>query len=192
VIKRTLVAFTCLLGLAGNLFGQRKVISLWNGKVPGAIHRTNYQQTVDSADNWIKMRFVTEPTLDVYPAPANRATGTAVIVCPGGSYWGLAIAHEGAVVAQWLNRLGITAFVLKYRLPHDAIMVDKTVGPMQDGQRAIRLVRQRAKEWGIHPGKIGIMGFSAGGHLASTLSTHFKEKVYEPADTTDARPDFHC
>lgn len=190
IVKRTIFAFACLIGLANNLLGQSKVIDIWNGKVPGAIHKNDYQQTIDSADNWIKMRFVTEPTLHMYPAPAENATGTAVIICPGGSYWGLAISHEGAAVARWLNSLGITAFVLNYRLPHDDIMVDKSVGPLQDAQKAIRLVRQHAKEWGIHSDKIGIMGFSAGGHLASTLSTHFNEKVYEPSDVTSARPDF--
>ena len=179
-----------MIGIASDLVGQSKVIDLWNGKVPGAIHKSDYQQTVDSADNWVKMRFVTKPTLDMYLAPVEKATGTAVIICPGGSYWGLAIGHEGAAVARWLNGLGITAFVLKYRLPNDAIMIDKSVGPMQDAQKAIRLVRQHAKEWGIHSDKIGIMGFSAGGHLASTLSTHFNEKVYEAVDATSARPDF--
>ena len=189
-IIRSILAFTCLIGLMGNLFGQSKVINLWNGKVPGAINNPDYQPTVDSADNWIKMRCLTNPTLDMYPAPSEKTTGAAVIICPGGGYWGLAVAHEGTDVARWLNSLGMTAFVLKYRLPNDDIMVDKSVGPMQDGQEAIRLVKRHAKEWSIDPGKIGILGFSAGGHLASTLSTHYNENVYEPVDTTSARPDF--
>jgi acetyl esterase/lipase len=136
------------------------------------------------------MRFVTNPSLDMYPAPVGKANGTAVIICPGGAYWGLAIDHEGAQIARWLNGLGITAFVLKYRLPDNSIMENKSIGPMQDGQRAIRIVRSHAKEWGINPDKIGIMGFSAGGHLAATLSTHFNEKAYQPEDSTSARPDF--
>ncbi|WP_100615360.1 alpha/beta hydrolase [Confluentibacter citreus] len=191
-IKSTkeVLTFICLIIVSGNFFGQSKVIDLWNGKVPGAIINTEYKQIVDSADNWTKMRFVTNPTLDMYPAPKEMATGTAVIICPGGGYWGLAIDHEGVQVAKWLNGLGITAFVLKYRLPNDALMVDKSLGPMQDGQEAIRSVRRIAKEWGIDSTKIGIMGFSAGGHLASTLSTHFNEKVYEVTDSTSARPDF--
>lgn len=184
------LVFICLLAFSGNLSGQSKVIDLWNGKVPGAIDNSNFHQTVDSADNWIKMRFVTNPTLDMYPAPVEKATGTAVIICPGGGYWGLAISHEGAAVAQWLNSMGITAFVLKYRLPDEAIMKNKSIGPLQDGQEAIRIVRRHAREWGINPDRIGIMGFSAGGHLASTLSTHFNEKVYDATDTTSARPDF--
>ena len=189
-LKQTMLALICLIIVTGNLSGQSKVIDLWNGKVPGEIHNAGFRETVDSADNWIKMRFVTDPRLDMYPAPAEKATGTAVIICPGGGYQALAIEHEGGQVAKWLNSLGITAFVLKYRLPDSSIMVNKSIGPMQDGQRAIRIVRRHAKEWGINPGKIGIMGFSAGGHLASTLSTHFNEKVYEPGDSTSARPDF--
>jgi len=189
-MKQTLLAFACLVALEGSLSAQTRTINLWDGKVPGAIPNATYQQTVDSADNWIKMRFVTDPSLDMYPASADLANGTAVIICPGGAYWGLAIAHEGVQVAEWLNSLGITAFVLKYRLPDESIMKDKSIGPMQDGQEAIRTVRRHAKEWGIDPGKIGIMGFSAGGHLASTLSTHFDERVYETSDTTSARPNF--
>jgi acetyl esterase/lipase len=188
--KQTVLAFICLIIVNANLNGQSKVINLWNGKIPGAIRNDKFKQTVDSADNWIKMRFVTDPSLDMYPASPEKATGTAVIICPGGAYWGIAIEHEGAQVAKWLNNLGITAFVLKYRLPDNSIMENTTIGPMQDGQRAIRVVRGHAKEWGIDPYKIGIMGFSAGGHLASTLSTHFNEKVYQPEDSTSARPDF--
>lgn len=189
-LKSLILIVICQIAIVANTFGQSKIIDLWNGKVPGAIINTEYKQIVDSTNNWTKMRFVTNPTLDMYPAPKETATGTAVIICPGGGYWGLAIDHEGAQVAKWLNSLGVTAFVLKYRLPNDALMVDTSVGPMQDGQEAIRNVRSNAKEWGINPDKIGIMGFSAGGHLASTLSTHFNEKVYEVSDSISARPDF--
>lgn len=190
VLKRTMLSLVCVMAVVGNLLGQPKVIDIWKGKVPGSIQNNSFKQTVDSADNWIKMRFVTNPTLDMYPAPVKTSTGTAVIICPGGGYWGLAIEHEGAQIAKWLNGLGITAFVLKSRLPDNSIMVNKSVGPMQDGQEAIRVVRRHAREWNINPAKIGIMGFSAGGHLASTLSTHFNDKVYEPEDSTSARPDF--
>jgi len=175
---------------SGSLSGQTKVIDIWQGKVPGAIKKPGFKPIIDSSNNWIKMRNITDPVLDMYPAPAGKANGTAVIICPGGGYWALAISHEGSKIAEWLNSMGITAFVLKYRLPDNSIMTDKSIGPMQDGQEAIRIVRRQAKEWGINPNKIGIMGFSAGGHLASTLSTHFLEKVYEPADSTSARPDF--
>ncbi len=189
-MKKTILITICVITIVGNLFGQSKVIDLWDGKVPGAILNDKFKQSVDSSAGWIAMRSVINPCLDMYPAPSEKATGAAVVICPGGAYGGLAVKHEGSQVAKWLNSLGITAFVLKYRLPDDSIMKNKSIGPMQDGQQAIRIVRRHAKEWGINPDKIGIMGFSAGGHLASTLSTHFKEKVYDPEDSTSARPDF--
>lgn len=189
-LKRVGIVMFFMLMVFGNSFSQSKVIELWNGKVPGAIHNDKYKQTIDTASGWVDKHSIINPYLDVYPASKEKSNGTAVIICPGGAYAGMAVKHEGSQMAKWLNGLGITAFVLKYRLPDDNIMANKSIGPMQDGQRAIRIVRNRAKEWGIDPKKIGIMGFSAGGHLASTLSTHFNEKVYEPQDTTSARPDF--
>lgn len=185
-----LLPFVWFVAFAGITSGQSAVIDIWHGKVPGAIINPSVKQLVDSGDNWIKMRHVINPTLDMYPAPAGKSNGTAVIICPGGAYWGLAISHEGSQVAAWFNSIGVTAFVLKYRLPDNLIMIDTKVAPMQDGQEAIRIVRRHAKEWNINPDKIGIMGFSAGGHLASTLSTHFLEKVYDVQDSTSARPDF--
>jgi len=190
-IVRVKVAVCTILGFyvgGGNLCAQSKIIKLWEDKVPGAISNGNSKQTTETSNTWIT--FVAQPTLDVYPAPADKATGTGVVICPGGSYAGLAIGHEGAQVAKWFNSLGITAFVLKYRLPNSALMENKAIGPLQDGQQAIRIVRHRAKEWHINPNKIGIMGFSAGGHLASTVSTHFNENVYPSSDSTSVRPDF--
>jgi acetyl esterase/lipase len=169
---------------------QVQVLNVWTGKIPGSIENKDYREVTDSGDNWVKTRGITAPTLDYYPASKGEGKNTAVIICPGGGYWGLAIQHEGEQVARWFNGFGISAFVLKYRLPDTAIMMNKSIGPMEDGQEAIRLVRRHAEEWNIDPGKIGIMGFSAGGHLASTLSTHFNEKVYESSDNTSARPDF--
>ncbi|HLP04232.1 MAG TPA: alpha/beta hydrolase [Paludibacter sp.] len=189
-LKQIVLAFMCLVTIGGSLSAQTSVIDLWNGKIPGAKYCGQFKQMVDTAAGWVDKHSIVNPCLYFYPAPEAKATGTAVIICPGGAYGGLAIKHEGEQVAKWLNSLGISAFVLKYRLPDDSIMENKTIGPMQDGQRAIRLVRSHAKEWGINPAKIGIMGFSAGGHLASTLSTHYNEKVYESDDLTSARPDF--
>jgi len=188
--SKKILAILALTLFSNLAVGQSQTIDLWNGKVPGSIAAVNYKQFVDTSDNWTRMERVSDPVLDFYPAASEKANGTAVIICPGGGYQVLAISHEGEQVARWLNSLGISAFVLKYRLPSSAIMVDKSIGPMQDGQRAIRIVRRHAQEWGIDPKKIGIMGFSAGGHLASTLSTHFDEKSYDPKDSTSARPDF--
>lgn len=187
--KVALTALICFLLNFVNLFGQSKEIDIWNGKVPGSIPNPGYRQIVDSAI-WIKIRFVANPSIQVYPAPAGKNTGAAVVVCPGGGYYGISFINEGIKVAEWLNSLGVSAFVLHYRLPDDAIMKNKSIAPLQDGQEAIRIVRRHAGEWGINPHKIGIMGFSAGGHLASTISTHFDEKVYQPMDSTSARPDF--
>lgn len=188
-MKQIVLTFFCLIIISGTLFSQNKIIEVWNGKVPGSIPKSDYKQIIDSA-YWIKIRHIAEPTIQVYLAPANKNTGTAVVVCPGGGYYGVSYVSEGIEVAKWLNQLGITAIVLHYRLPDDAIMENKSIAPLQDGQEAMRIVRRNAKEWGIDPHKIGIMGFSAGGHLASTVSTHFDEKVYEPKDLTSARPDF--
>ena len=173
-----------------SISAQTKVIDIWNGKIPNSIYNPGVKTVIDSADNWIKMKNVTNPTLEMYPAEKNNANGTAVIICPGGAYSVLAIIHEGSQVAKWLNTIGITAFVLNYRLPDAAIMKDKSIAPLQDAQEAMRIVRLHAKEWNINPNKIGIMGFSAGGHVASTLATHFNDKVYQSKDSVSARPNF--
>ncbi len=131
-----------------------------------------------------------KPTLTIYLPEREKATGAAVVICPGGGYWTTAMDHEGHQIGRWLNELGIAGFIVDYRhrgrgYGHPA--------PIQDAQRAIRTVRSRAEEFGIEPNKIGIIGFSAGGHLASTAGTHFDEKFYEPVDEIDkasARPDF--
>jgi len=127
------------------------------------------------------------PTLTPYLAPKEKATGAAVVICPGGGYGHLA-EHEGRPVAEWLNTIGVTAFVLKYRLGpryhHPAML--------QDAARAIRLVRARAAEWGLDPARVGILGFSAGGHLASTAGTHFdagKADAADPLERVSSRPD---
>jgi acetyl esterase/lipase len=149
-------------------------------------------EKVDSSGHPIRYSLskVSHPTLTVWLPPAGKQTGTAVIICPGGGYVHLAMTHEGTEVAAWLNSLGISAFVLKYRLPSDETMADKTIGPLQDAQRAIQLVRQRAGEWGVNPAKVGIMGFSAGGHLASTAGTHFLKPVIGNPRGVSLRPDF--
>jgi len=144
--------------------GAETPIVLWHGGAPGAVGN----ETIDI------------PTLTPYLPPRDKMTGAAIIVCPGGGYTHLA-DHEGGLVAEWLNSLGVTAFVLKYRLGpryhHPA--------PMQDAARAIRIVRARAAEWGLDPQRIGILGFSAGGHLASTAGTHFDSGNPNAADAIE-------
>lgn len=146
---------------------------LWPGGAPGAVG-------TEVAD---------KPSLEVRLPPPGQAAGAAVVICPGGGYRGLAVDHEGAQVADWLNSLGVAGFILRYRLApryrHPA--------PLQDAQRAIRMVRARAGEWNVDPKRIGIMGFSAGGHLASTAGTHFDDGRADdddPIERAGSRPDF--
>lgn len=155
------------------LWAQPKTERLWSGDAPGALG-------TEEKDI---------PTITIYPADAGKASGTAVIVCPGGGYGALAMDHEGKQIAEWLQSLGISAFVLKYRLG------PKYHHPIElgDAQRAIRTVRHRAKEFGVAADRIGIWGFSAGGHLASTAGTHFDKGKPDAADAIDresSRPDF--
>jgi acetyl esterase/lipase len=183
------ICFLCLLPFDIN--AQNNVIKLWPDGIPGYIKSETYIEEPTVA-NGVPIRFVrvTEPTLTVFLPPGEKATGTAVLICPGGGYAALAFDHEGNAIARWLNDNGIAGIILKYRLPSDMIMQDKSIGPLQDAQEAMRTIRRNATAWNINPTKIGVIGFSAGGHLASTLSTHFAEKVYDVKDTISARPDF--
>lgn len=119
---------------------------------------------------------ITEPRMYAYPALKEKASGTAVLICPGGGYSGVSVIKEGEEIAKWFNNVGVTAFVLYYRMPNGHHEI-----PLKDAQTAFNIIQQRAKEWNINKKKIGIMGFSAGGHLASTVGTHFKTKNERPA-----------
>lgn len=133
------------------------------------------------------------PTLTPYLPAKDKANGTAVVICPGGGYGALAMGHEGTDIAKWLNERGIAAFVLKYRIVTKGVPAPIHPAPLSDAQRAIRLVRTRAASWGIDPKKIGIWGFSAGGHLASSVATHFDAGNIDASDgvgNTSCRPDF--
>jgi acetyl esterase/lipase len=185
------VACISVLIFAGRANAQTMTIKIWPESIPGAKTDTSYkEQTITVEKNRLRISKVTDPQLMVYLPPKDKANGTAVVICPGGGYLRLAIDHEGWDVAKWFNEMGIAAFVLKYRLPSDLIMEDKTIGPLQDVQEAIRIVRRNAEKWNISCNKIGVMGFSAGGHLAGIASTLYNEKVYIPTDTISARPDF--
>lgn len=185
------ILFFISFGISLSVFSQKKEIPLWD-KIPDEIISKDYSEKIVTDKNGIAddVRKVTKPTLTAYFADPEKSNGTSVIICPGGGYGMLAINKEGFKVAEWLNTLGINAFVLKYRLPSDLIMKNKIVGPLQDAQEAVRLVRRNAIKWKLNPNKIGIMGFSAGGHLASTLANHYNDKVYIPTDTISAKPNF--
>lgn len=170
----------------------QEVIPLYDGDIPGAkpTPATYVEHTEVRNNGTLIITKVSVPKMTVFVAPKEVATGTAVIICPGGGYSGLAFSHEGTDVAKRFNAIGVTAFVLKYRLPSDEIMVDKTDGPLQDAQRAIYLVRKNAKQYGIKANKIGIMGFSAGGHFASTLVAHYKDLKISNPEKINLRPNF--
>lgn len=168
---------------------SQKIIPLYTD-IPNSIKTENTEKETHENGGVLIVSNVSVPTLTVFLPTEKKANGTAVIICPGGGYGILAADHEGYAVAKRFNEMGITAFVLKYRIPNDATMPDKSIGPLQDAQRALQLVRMNAKQWHINPHKIGIMGFSAGGHLASTAGTHFDKAVIRNEDHINLRPDF--
>lgn len=165
----------------------QEVIPLYDGDIPNSKPVRDDEKTENRGGITI-VSGITTPTLSVFLPSRETTNGAAVIICPGGGYWVNAISHEGFDVARKLNEFGITAFVLKYRIPSDASMTSRETGPLQDAQQAIALVRKKAKQWNIAPDRIGIMGFSAGGHLASTAGTHFEKPVLK--QTVSVRPDF--
>lgn len=190
MIVKSFLKLILFFGIMNQLQAQNQVIPLWK-TIPQEIKAPDYQEKENIKDGKVQSTSqVSIPTLSIFFSKEIKQNQTAVIILPGGGYSHLAIDKEGTKVAEWLNSLGITAFVLKYRLPSDLIMTNKTVGPLQDAQEAMRIVRLNAAKWNIDPNKIGIMGFSAGGHLAATLSTHYDERVYETSSKVSARPDF--
>ncbi len=189
-MKKLFIAFYIIMVQLQPGYTQNTVLKLWPYMIPGSLMNENYTE-VETITNGYPSRYikVTDPTLTVFLPPSEKANGTAVLICPGGGYGTLAFDHEGYQIAKWLNDNGIAGVILKYRLPSDMIMKDKKIGPLQDAQEGMRAIRRFAGEWKIDPEKVGVIGFSAGGHLASTLSTHYAEQVYN-SDTTSARPDF--
>lgn len=179
--------------LASNqMLAQDTIMALWpENDIPNRISSTE-QELVEKGDI-IRISKVQVPSLEVYlPSKAN-ATGKAVLIFPGGGYHILAYDWEGTDIAKFLNSRGIAGIVVKYRLPTSSSIIEKHKVPLIDAQRAMRMVRANAATWNITEGDIGIMGFSAGGHLASTLGTHFEEMAYKRKDSVDdhsARPDF--
>ncbi len=178
---------------AGNqfLFSQDFVLPLYSGEIPNSI-QTGQKEKIEKKDITI-ISNVQTPDIAVYLPSKRFATGQAVIICPGGGYWELAYDLEGTDIARYLNSIGVAGIVLKYRLPTYGNTVEPHKAPLMDAQRAMRLVRSNAKSWSIDTSKIGIMGFSAGGHLASTLGTHFDYGNKASSDSIErisCRPDF--
>ncbi len=170
---------------------SQKTIEIWNNVIPNRIETSEKEEISDK--DIIRIGKVQVPTLEIYLPAKKIATGQAVIICPGGGYHYLAYDYEGQDVAKYLNSQGIAAFVLKYRLPMSESLSQKYDTPLLDALRAIRMVRTNAEEYHINKNKIGILGFSAGGHLVSTVATHFDyEGSYtkDAIDNENARPDF--
>ncbi len=199
-----LVCLSALIVLAGPTWADEKpqVVDLWPGAPPGEAPAAGTEQdTTKPTDgkvagrSVIRLGQVSRPSLTFFRPSPDKDTRAAVVIAPGGGYHILAWDLEGEEVARWLNGLGVTGIVLKYRVPRrpsDA-KDQPPPAPLQDAQRAIRLVRSRAKEWGLDPGRIGMLGFSAGGHLTAAAATGFERKTYPPADEVDkesCRPDF--
>ena len=174
--------------LTDQVAGQ-DVVPLYAGKVPNSISVKSSE--ILGGGSGIKfVRNVSIPSMAVYLPDSSQSDGSAVIIFPGGGYYLEAYEIEGTQIAQALVEHGAAAFVVRYRLPTDSTMVDKSIGPLQDAQQAIKVVRERAGLWRIDPNKIGIMGFSAGGHLASTAGTHFDKTVVPNEENVSLRPDF--
>jgi acetyl esterase/lipase len=168
----------------------QKNLPFYPGTIPGAKETMDKETTETNEDGVVIIHKISRPTLSVYLPPKKKRTGAAVIICPGGGYTVVAIKHEGTDVAKKFTEWGVTAFVLKYRIPDDSTMINKETGPLQDLQQAIQYVRENAALFGIDTGKIGVMGFSAGGHLAATAATHFTKTVIENRAGISLRPDF--
>ncbi|HLJ97757.1 MAG TPA: alpha/beta hydrolase [Gemmataceae bacterium] len=187
LLSSTLAFFICLT--AGRAAEQPLVLDLWPGKVPGETTASG-EEKLTGEKGRRQLTNVSKPTLTVYRPDKDKNTGVAVIIAPGGGYRFLAWDHEGEDVAAWLNSLGVTGVLLKYRVPRRP---DHPAGPLQDAQRALSLVRSKAKEWGMDPKRIGMLGFSAGGHLTALTATNFDKRAYDPSDDADqvsCRPDF--
>ena len=193
--KLSLAGFILLAGCTGPLCSEeKKTLRVWPGKAPNEPDgiESLKAETVTGKDGVIRIRYVDTPELVHFPAPRGKATGTCMIICPGGGYNILAWNKEGTEIAEWLNSIGGEAVVLKYRVPRRDWKKPHPL-PLQDLQRSIRIVRSKATEWKIDPKRIGVMGFSAGGHLSVMASSYYNENSYKPIDAIDkldARPSF--
>jgi len=193
-MKRKRISFSkffLLMSVLSSLTGfSQTEMPLYRDSIPNSIAGPDEESSEINKDSILIISKVSHPTLTAYLPPKEKATGAAVIICPGGGYWILAAGHEGADVAKRFNEMGVAAFVLKYRIPEAKTMRQPNIGPLQDAQRAIQLVRENAGEWNIDKNRIGLMGFSAGGHLASTAGTHFSKSYIDNPKHTSLRPDF--
>lgn len=196
--RSLLLSFT-VMSLTVHAADPSRVVELWPGKAPGETAELEPERdTTKPTDNLvagrrlIRLGNVSRPTLSVYRPAPDKDTGAAVLVCPGGGYHILALDLEGTEVCEWLNSVGVTGVLLKYRVPKRPGL-EKDAAALQDAQRAMGLMRHHAADWGLDPGRLGVLGFSAGGHLSAALSTRYATRTYPSVDAADAvscRPDF--
>jgi acetyl esterase/lipase len=174
-----------LVGMGALIAHGQTILPLYPDQIPNLIKQT---QRGDSLNNLYQD--AAKPTLQVFFPPEEKANRTAIIICPGGAYQSISYNYEGLNIANDFNKIGVTAFILKYRLPNGQTMFDQSLSPLQDAQQAIKIVREGAQNWHIDDNKIGIIGFSAGGNVASVAATHFQENVIDNSKHTNLRPDF--
>jgi acetyl esterase/lipase len=186
-VKQLLIIFILISAIHAN---AQQIINLYPNEIPNSIPYAMKEIRMEKDGLLIGFRNISIPTLEIYLPDAQSATGKAVIICPGGGYGMESYRLEGTNIAEAYQRRGFAAFILKYRLPSDSIMIDKSVGPLQDAQQAIKTVRQHAGEWKLDTARIGIMGFSAGGHLACTAGTHYDKSYIPNEEKINLRPSF--
>jgi acetyl esterase/lipase len=184
----TLLAFLTSLGVDA----KSETLFLWPDQVPGEVPGEVGKEKGETRGGILRISNVSKPSLTVFPASPKNANGTSVLVCPGGGYNILAYEHEGSAICEWLNSLGITGFLLKYRVPRRKNRL-KHEAPLQDAQRAIGMIRKNAEQLKIDPGRLGILGFSAGGNLSVMALTSHESRTYPKVDSADelsCRPNF--
>lgn len=187
---RLVATFCVALFLTGQIpAAEPTIINLWPGKAPGETQELPAEGLMPAKPGQIqvaRLGNVSTPQIHVYkPAKPN---GAAMVIAPGGGYYILAIEHEGTQVAEWLTEQGVTAVLLKYRVPRRPMQTPDNLAQLQDAQRAMGLVRASAKDWGIDPQRVGFLGFSAGGHLAASLATNYEKRLYDRVDAADEQP----
>lgn len=195
----TLMLHNVLTGMPAGAADAPEPMALWPQAAPGEKGDIGEEKDLTKPNEGqvagrrlIRLGNVSKPTLTLYKAPRDKDTGAAVLICPGGGYTILAMDLEGTEVAEWLNSIGVSAAVLKYRVPARKGR-ERYDAPLQDAQRALGLMRHRAADLGLNPQRLGVMGFSAGAHLSAVLSCNYQKRTYEPVDAADqvsCRPDF--
>ncbi len=186
---KKITLFIFLLYFTPLLVMPQTVIPLYKKEIPNSKPAKDEEKS-ELSNGILIISKVSKPTISIFLPPKQKSNGTAVIIYPGGGYGVIAAGHEGADIAKKFNEMGVAAFVVKYRIPNSETMINSEIGPLQDAQQAIKIVREGAKEYNINPNRIGIMGFSAGGHLAATAGTHFEKAVIANTNNTSLRPDF--